>query len=58
MLLIKIKMVMMKISMIAMITMLMKMMMTNFLHPGILTPFSFIREHQTPLLPAPDNKQN
>ena len=33
------------------------MMMTNFLHPGILTPFSFMREHQTPLLPAPDNEQ-
>ena len=31
------------------------MMKANFLHPGILTPFSFIREHQTPLLPAPDN---
>ena len=33
----------------------MMMIITNFLHPGILTPLSFMREHQTPLFPAPDN---
>ena len=44
----------MVIAMMMVMVMMMTMMMTSdFLQPGILSPFSFIREHQTPRFPAP-----
>ena len=44
---------MMMVMVMVMTMMMMVMMTSDFLQPGILSPFSFIREHQTPRFPAP-----